>query len=67
MVADGVSVVAATLNETAGLVASTVAGYLAQSGSAEANQAASWLGVGWVKNILKKELRIPCVNVVIRL
>jgi len=55
------------MNDTAGLVANTVAGYLAQSGPLEVNQAGSRLAVDWVKNILKKELRIPCINVVIRL
>ena len=59
--------VAAVMNDMAGLVANTVAGYLAQSGPLEVNQAGSRLAVDWVKNILKKELRIPCINVVIRL
>jgi len=67
VVSDSFSVVAAVFNDTAGLMANTMAGYLAQSELVEANQAGSWLAVDWVKNILKKELRIPCVNVVIRL
>jgi hypothetical protein len=67
VVSDGVSVVAAVLNDTAGLVVNGVAGYLSQSEPGVANTAATWLGAGWVKNIMKKELRIPCVNVVIRL
>jgi len=67
VVKDGVSVVAAVMNDTAGLVVDKVAGYLTQSEPGAATAAASWLGVGWVKTIMKKELRIPCVNVVIRL
>lgn len=65
---DSMSMAATILNGTAGVIADAMASSFTKTTPEDSSTTWAWLGGEWLKAILaRRELRIPCVNAVLRL